>query len=238
MPARSGASSARRPRRSSSIPAMSTTAPSRPRPDSRAKRKASSIAATPTLPWPCSRRACVRSKAPKRRAARQAAWPLSPPPCCVSLKLATMSSRRGLCSAAAATSSTTCCRGSASQRRWSTAATLTPGRQRSSPTRAPFSSRRPPIPCSSSWTSKPLPESRKKPARSSWSITSSPRRSSSGRCRSAPTSLSIQRPSILTARDGASAASCSDRRSSSRRRFTTISRIPGRRSAHSMPGCC
>ena len=51
--------------------------------------------------------------------------------------------------------------------------------------------------------------SRNAPARSSWSTMCSPRRCCSGRCRSAPTSWSIPRPSISTARAAASAASCS-----------------------------
>ncbi len=62
MPARCAASSARPPRPSFSIPATSMTAPSRPRPVSRATRKASSIAATPTPQSRCSRRACARWK--------------------------------------------------------------------------------------------------------------------------------------------------------------------------------
>ena len=78
----------------------------------------------------------------------------------------------------------------------------------------------------------------RRPARWWWSTMCSPRRCCSGRCRSAPTSSSIRRPSISTARGAASAASCSGRRSSSRRSCTITSSIPAPRSARSMPGCC
>ncbi len=76
------------------------------------------------------------------------------------------------------------------------------------PTRAPSSSRRRPTRCSSWSTSRACPRSPRRPARWSWSTTCSPRRCSSGRSRSAPTSWSIRRPSISTARAAASAASC------------------------------
>ena len=60
----------------------------------------------------------------------------------------------------------------------------------------------------------------------------------SGRYRSAPTSWSIPRPSISTARGAASAAWCSAPRTSSRRSCTISSSKPARRSARSTPGCC
>src|SRR4029450_11756600 len=59
----------------------------------------------------------ARPPARRPRAALRAAWPPSPRRFSVISRLATMSSRRGRCSAAAAISSRTFCRGSASQRR-------------------------------------------------------------------------------------------------------------------------
>ena len=84
---------------------------------------ASSTAATPTPPSPCSRSACGCWRAPRPRAPPPPAWPPSPPRCCASSRPATTSSPRARCSARAATWWRTCVRASASPRRWSTAAT-------------------------------------------------------------------------------------------------------------------
>ena len=67
---------------------------------------------------------------------------------------ATMWFRRARCSEAAATSSKICCRATASRAPWSTAAILAPGKRPCGRPRAPCSSRRRPIRCSSSWTSR------------------------------------------------------------------------------------
>ena len=126
-PARFARHSVKHPRHCFLRKAMSTTAPPRPKHASRAKIRAINTRALPIQPWTCSSGAWRRSRVPKRRGPPRPAWPRSRFRWSASSRPAITWLHQRPCSAPAGMSSRTICRVSAWLRRWSTAATSTPG---------------------------------------------------------------------------------------------------------------